>query len=366
MRRTVPGILALALLVSLFLAACAPAAQPATPTPTTAAKPAATTAAPAASPVATTPTTPPAATAPAPTAPAKTEKLKMGTPSTGLVELSQQMAKSKGFYAQENLEVEITRIAADVSIKALVAGEIDFVLALGSAVRAAAQGVPVKGLMANIDKPYHVLVVRPEIKEGKDLKGKSFAISAPADSPTQIIKAALKYYGLDPEKDATLVTLGGNPERVAGMKGGAVQATVLEPLYAVKAENEGMRVLLKAADIMDMPLAGMSTSDKMIKERPEVIMRALRATAKGMKYLKDPKNKEEVLQYMVTALQVTKEEATAAYPDIVRSLSDDGIPSEASLMREVQAAIDTGNARPNVGLADVFDFSFAKKVKEGG
>jgi len=290
----------------------------------------------------------------------------MATPSVGLVEMPEQLAKKKGFYAQENVEVEITRMATDIGVKALVGGEIDFTFSAGSATRAAAQGLPVKGVTITIAKPYHVLVVRPEIKEGKDLKGKVFAISGPGDSPTQMIRAALRHYSLDPDRDITLVALGGNPERLAGLKSGIVQATVLEPVYAMVAEKEGLKQLLRMADIMDMPLAGLAASDKMIKERPDLILRVVRATVKSLKYIKDPKNKDEMLSYLISELNVSRDDAVVTYTDIVRAFGDDGMASEESIMQEVKAAIETAGAKPNTTISDVFDFSFVRKVKEGG
>ncbi|MDP2743770.1 MAG: ABC transporter substrate-binding protein [Dehalococcoidia bacterium] len=351
--RLMPGTVVLALLGTLALAACAPAA-PATPTPapkTAAAVPTA--------------TSQPVATASASTPTPKPEKVKMATPSVGLVEMAQQIANKKGFFAEENIEAEITRVAPDVSVKALVGGQIDFVFALGSVMRAAAQGVQVKGVMATISKPYHVLVVRPEITEGKALKGKNFGVASPEDSPTQMIRAALRYYGLDPEKDATITTIGGNPERLAGLKGGIIQGTVLEPLYAIKSENEGMRQLLKMSDIMDMPLAGLGASDKMIKERPDVILRVVRATAKGLKYIKDPKNKDEMVEYMVKELNATPAEAKATYSDITKTFSEDGDVPEDAINQEVKQAISQAGAKPTTTVADVFDYSFIKRVKEG-
>lgn len=358
------SILGVLTVAALLVAACAPAAPAATPTPVPAAKAATTpaTVAKAEATPTTKPAPPPATAAPTP----KPEKLKMATPSTGLVEMAQQIAKKKGYFAQENLEVEITRVAPDIAVKALVGGELDFIFTLGSAVRATAAGVPIKTVLATISKPYHVLVVRPEIKEGKDLKGKVFAVASPGDSPTQMIRAALKQYGLDPDKDGTFVTLGGNPERLAGLKGGAVQGTVLEPLYAVKAVGEGMKQLLKMADIMDMPLAGLSLSDKTLKERPDMVLRAVRATVKGLKFIKDTKNKDEIIAYFVTEMNVTKEEASATYPDIIRAFSDDGIPTTESVMREVQIAVETAGAKAGTTINDVFDYSFANKVKAGG
>ncbi len=341
--------------LSLLLAGCAPAAAPPAPTPTAAAQAAA----------GATPTPKPAAPAATATAAPKLEKLKMATPTQGLAEMAQQIAKAKGYFAQENVEVEITRMASDVAVKAMIGGELDFIFSLGSTLRAAAQGVPVKAVLAAIAKPYHVFVVRPEIREGKDLKGKVIATDSVGGTTEYLARLSISSFGLDPDKDATMVVMGGNPERMAALKGGVAQASILESLYANKAENEGMRQMVKLADITDMPVAGLGASDKTIKERPDVVLRVVRATIKGLKYIKDPKNKDEMIAFMATQFNVSKEEAAATYPDVIRSFSDDGIPSEPSIMQEVKQAIERAGAKPNTTLADVFDYSFVKKVKEG-
>lgn len=360
MRIFAPGMAVLVLLSSLLLASCSPASAPSTVTPTAAAKAGVVpTAA-----VKSEATKPAPAATPAPTASAP-DKIKIATTGVGLAEMAQQLAKKKGFYSKENLDAEITQVAPDVSVKGLVGGELTFITGIGSPMRGAAQGLQVKGLMTVFDKPYHILVVRPEIKEFKDLKGKLFAISAPADSTAQMMGIAMKKYGMDPDKDITMVSLGANPARLAGLISGVAQATLLEPIYAIQAEQKGMKRLLPMAEIMDVPLTGMVASDKTIKERPDMVLRTVRATVKATQYMKDPQNKDEMIAYMVSDINASKEDAIAIYPDVIRALSSDGIPSEASIMREVQTAVETMGAKPNTTLTDVFDYSFVKKVKSG-
>lgn len=356
-RPTIRGMVLVAV-AAILLAACAPATT-STPTPIGKA-PAATPAATGAATVAA--TAKPAATAPAATPAPKTEKVTITTSSVGLVSMPAELAKKKGYFAEENLNVEVSQLKADVAVKALVAGEIDFSLNIGSAVRAAATGVPVKTVLISIAKPYHVLVVRPEIKEGKDLKGKTIGVDTIGGSPEYMARAAVISYGMDPDKDVTVTALGGNPERLAGLKGGAVQATVIEALYAYKAENEGMKQLTKMGDIMDMALAGLSTSEKILKERPDVVLRTVRATVRALKFIKDVKNKDEIIAYMVNDLKATPGEAASAYPDIIRTFSGDGSAPEASIMTNVKEAIERAGAKPGTTFKDVFDSSFLKKV----
>lgn len=353
MRRLVPGFTLLALLGGLMVGACAPATPP-TPTPTTAAQTSASNE-----------PTRPAPTSVPPTPTPKPAKVRIATPTIGLTDMAQRIAISKGYFAQENLEVEISQIAPDLSVKAVVSDSIEFTIVYGSSIRGAAQGLPIKFVMATIDKPYHILVVRSELTTGADLKGKAFAVASAGDSLTLMVQAALRHYGLDPGKDATIIALGGNPERLAGLKGNMVQGTVLEPLYAVQAEKQGMKRLVRIADVAAMGTAGMTTSNKMIKEQPDVVLRAVRGTVKALKYIKDPKNKDDVMAYMQKVLNSTLDEATAVYPDIIRAFSDDGMPPEDSVTGEIKFAQQNLGARADLKLSDVSDFTFLKKVNAG-
>lgn len=49
-----------------------------------------------------------------------------------------------------------------------------------------------------------------------------------------------------------------------------------------------LKQLLKMADVTDLPVAGLGTSTKMINEKPDVVLRVVRAKVKGLKYIKDP------------------------------------------------------------------------------
>jgi len=275
------------------------------------------------------------------------------------------VAMKKGFFAQENVEAELVTMRTDVSLKAMVAGEIGFIIGLDSSVRAAVQGLPVKVLMATIDKPYHELVVRPEIKEGKDLKGKTIGIASAAGTTENMARAALEHYGLDPDKDATFTVMGDSGQRLAAVKGGGVQGAILSPPATFQAEAMGLKRMLKIADIMESPLGGINTSDKLIKERPDLVLRVIRGSLKGLAYIKDPKNKDELINLWVTEAKNTKEDATAAYPDNVRSYSDNsGILSDKVMQQEIDRAKKTGDVKGDVPISQVFDYSFVQKARQ--
>ncbi|MGH7834388.1 MAG: hypothetical protein ACREQK_12135 [Candidatus Binatia bacterium] len=70
----------------------------------------------------------------------------------------------RGFYRNEGIDFLYLSIRADLGIKALVAGEIDYIYSVGTVIRAAALGVPVKCLSFDFSKVTHFLMARPEIR----------------------------------------------------------------------------------------------------------------------------------------------------------------------------------------------------------
>ena len=62
------------------------------------------------------------------------ERIVIGTPSRGLFEFPAVVALRKGYYKDEGLEVDKVQMQPAIAVKALISGDIDYLLAWGSAV----------------------------------------------------------------------------------------------------------------------------------------------------------------------------------------------------------------------------------------
>ena len=131
----------------------------------------------------------------------------------------------RGFYRNEGIDLLYLSIRADLGIKALVAGEIDYIYSVGTVIRAAALGVPVKCLSFDFSKVTHFLMARPEIRSAAALKGKRVGVSSFGATGDLAARAALQALGLDPNRDVAIVTLGSDTVRYAALQSGTVQAT---------------------------------------------------------------------------------------------------------------------------------------------
>ena len=74
------------------------------------------------------------------------QRVTIGTPSRGLFEFPTVVAIRKGFYQEEGFAVDRVQMQPLIAVKALMSGDVDYLLAWGSAVRAAITGVGIKAV----------------------------------------------------------------------------------------------------------------------------------------------------------------------------------------------------------------------------
>ena len=191
-------------------------------------------------------------------------------------------ANERGFFDKEGLKVRlITFRGTNLMLTALLAGELDYATILPFLTGASARGVPVKILGAVTKSSSYVIISRPEIENIKALEGKKVGINSFGSSADYAAYAALTRSGLDPNKDVTILPIGGgSPERFAALASGSVDATVVTSPSEYAAEKQGLRVLVAADELSKLvriPLTGIGATQKKIEKDPDEIVRLLRA-----------------------------------------------------------------------------------------
>src|SRR5688572_2911714 len=84
------------------------------------------------------------ASAPAHAAPRELLKVRIGVPSIDSDALPVTLPLKKGYFADEGLDVEVIRIAANNAVTATTVGELELSTTIGSTVVAASQGYPLR------------------------------------------------------------------------------------------------------------------------------------------------------------------------------------------------------------------------------
>src|ERR1700756_1514704 len=79
------------------------------------------------------------------------------------------IASDKGFFKEENLEPQLILTRGTTAIAAAVAGDVEAIHIMGTAIRGIIQGLPLKVLAVNQKLPLFWLVTRPDLKTFNDL-----------------------------------------------------------------------------------------------------------------------------------------------------------------------------------------------------
>ena len=289
------------------------------------------------------------------------ERIVIGTPSHGLFEFPVVIAMKKGYFTDEGLDARKVQMQPAIGVKALVSGDIDYFLAWGSTLRAAATGVPVKVVVGLANRPLHVLIARPEIKSGKDLKGRIIGVDSFAGTVDYLSRTAVRYYGLEPDRDVKIIVSGPSPTRLAALKAGAIDATPIDVAFAVKAEEEGLNRLVDLADITDLPLSGIGVTDGKIARHREQVKKVIRASLRGSRFMKS--HRAETLSLLTEYLGITPGQAAKTYDSSIRSFTDDGIVSDKGLLLDLGLVKERLKITRDIPIRQVVDWSLVKEIQ---
>ena len=292
---------------------------------------------------------------------AHAERIAIATPSRGLFEFPVVVAMRKGFFKSEGLDVDKIQMQPAIGVKALISGDVDYLLAWGSALRAAVTGVPIKAVVGLAARPLHVLIARPEIKTPKDLKGKVIGVDSIAGTVDYLSRVAVRHFGFEPERDVKIIVTGESPTRLAALRAGSIDATPIDVAFAVKAEDEGFRRLVYLGDLIELPLSGIAVTDQKLQTQREQVKRVVRATVRGSRFMKQ--NRAETVQMLSDYLKITPAQSARAYDASINSFTDDGIISDKGVQLDVQLTKERLKLTKDIPLSQLVDWSLVKEIK---
>jgi NitT/TauT family transport system substrate-binding protein len=289
------------------------------------------------------------------------ERVMMGTPSRGLFEFPVVIAMKKGFFIDEGLDLRKVQMQPAIGVKALLSGDIDYFLAWGSTLRAAATGVPLKVVAGLASRPLHILISRAEIKAGRDLKGKTIGVDSFAGTVDYLSRTAVRHYGFEPDKDVTIIVAGESPMRLAALKAGSIDATAIDVAFAIKAEEQGLNRLLYLGDITDLPISGIGTSDEKIAKNREQVKKVIRASMRGTRFMKQ--NRAETLRLLSEYLAISPAQAAKTYDASIKAFTDDGFVSDKGVGLDISLVRERLKIAKEIPISQVADWSLLKELK---
>jgi NitT/TauT family transport system substrate-binding protein len=209
--------------------------------------------------------------------------------SVSISHLPVWVAKDAGLFAKKGLNVEPVQIRGGALITmGLMSGQLQFSGAgAESVVAARIEGGDVVLLACPSDLEPIYLITRPEIKSASELKGKSSAVTRLGSSTHFYLRAALRYVGLDSEKDVTILQLGAGPEMATALESGRIAVAALNIRYALPFLRRNWPVLidLTKTDLV-YPSSCVTSSRTFVKSEPRVVEDFLSAYVAGIQLIK--------------------------------------------------------------------------------
>jgi len=275
------------------------------------------------------------------------------------------IAKEAKYFEREGITVEYVRVGGSTRIVAALLGGSAQIIHAGepAVVPAAQRGADVVIVAAFCNAAQHRLIVRPEIKDVRDLKGKPVGITTFGSTSDYILRFALQKYGLDPNKDVSILQTGGQPEGLAAMSAGKIFAQRMGFPFHLKAQQMGMRELIDFSQLgLEENIGAMITTRSFIAQRRGTVLRYLRAYVRGMHRFKS--DKEFAKKSYGKFAQINDEALLEAN---WQEYASHMLRSPRPTIRGIQQVIDSGTlGKVDVKPERLVDFSLVDELERTG
>ena len=267
----------------------------------------------------------------------------------------------KGFYRKEGVELEFRMLRTDLAVAAIVGSrEVDYMYSAGTAFRAAVRGAPLKIVTYGFKDILFYLMAQPAIQSGRDLKGKKIAVSLPSDTGGLAAKAAIKSFGLDPEKDVVYIAIGAASVRMAAMEAGSVEGTIMPVLWNIRMKQKGFKELIFAGDVLRQPLTGIVASADKVEKNPQQVKKILRGFLRSLKSFQH--ERKEATELIGRRFYLEPQVADEVYGIALRTLSDDGTVSQQVLLEFLEQVKRETGVKKQIPLTDVVDYRILREA----
>jgi len=272
---------------------------------------------------------------------ARLEKVRLAYPARSLSVLHIQMAQEKGIYKKYGLAVELIQMRPTITVATLLSREIQYVASLGSTVRVALKGAPVKIVTVSLTAPFFSLVSRPNIRKIQELKDKEVGTTGnPGATNDQVTRLILRQAGLDPQRDVKLLYINDPPVLYSAFKGDRFAAISVSLPFPVIAEQEGFRILANAAESIKLPFIGLAVTEETLKASREQVKRMIRADVEARRFIR--REKEATIDLMMRWLGLSRSVALRSYELALPAISQDFTLDRLGIQKLVDMEVEAG------------------------
>ena len=291
---------------------------------------------------------------------AQNRKVRICVPGVGSGFMHAYLAKERGYFRQEGLDVDILVARGQICTMALISGQMELTTNPNVFDAMVAGKFRGKVIFVTAKSLGHRFIVAPDVQNFDGLKNKNVAVSTFGGLTDMLTREILEQHAMNPAKDVVLLQIGTPDVRYSALKAGSVKAALLASTQGLQAIKEGFRELpYQQPPWLSSPIV--AGDDSLARDRA-MLRSFLRGLIKGHIYYA-----ESPTAALAAIQKIQRVESTAVakqiYDDDMSRYNPGGGLEEASMRRVIERSKEMSKVHGNVELTEIFNLSLAKEAE---
>lgn len=285
----------------------------------------------------------------------------MAVPTLSMVVIAFTAAKEKGYYREEDLDVNLVVMRDTLGISALIGGNVDFATMSGAGLTAIIGGMPLRFAFSTFYRPMFWIYAKPEFPDFKSLRGKKIGVTGLGSGPDNLLREILRRNGLEGGRDAVILALGLPSTVAAALRSGAVDAATITPPFNFTVKEAGFRELISFLKEDFVELQGsILANEKLFQSDPALVEKFVRGSLKGLRYARE--NRAGTIPILVRYMKI-REDLAGQYYDLVRPvMTADGTASIELQKRILDQAVKVLAPKEFPAVEKIFNYSLTRRI----
>jgi NitT/TauT family transport system substrate-binding protein len=278
----------------------------------------------------------------------------------------------EGLFRKYGLNANVILIeSGSLTSQALAAGEIGIAHNAGApAILSNASGSGETIIMGLINGLEYSLVGTAKVKSIEQLKGKRIGVSRIGSSSHAAVEIALDHFKMDPARDKiTFIQVGVMTTRVAGLRGGSIDATLVDPAFVPFLKREGFNDLGYLGN-MGIPYEHevLVSTRSYLRQHRDQVLRAVKAVIEGIAFTARERNGPEVKRVLSKYLKFDAAKTEDSY-GAVKGYATQGrkpYPTIEGINALIRFFARYNPAVAKMSAANVVDSSLVQELDKSG
>ena len=294
-------------------------------------------------------------------------KIRIAIPSIVIDFAPLWIAREKGFFREERVDVEITYIQGNIrGVQSLLAGEVQLgVAGTAGPISARAAGEDAVIVAVPMNRLDYTFVARQPLKSPGDFKGKRVGIGSVGGSDEVATRIALEHLGVD-SNSVVRLQVGGSAERLAALRTGSIDAANIGGATFIGG-GAGLHKLVDLTELgVEFPFTGIFTTKRYAQANRDTVLGAIRAYMKGVRFFQQ--NKEESVAITARNLRTSNRDLLERQWQYVKDhvFEKVPLPSEKGFKLMFDLLSPQNPKVAALRMEDVFDASFVRELVDKG